>query len=188
MRQLGVAVMLIGVVLAWTGSAAASHSGWYFGSGGPRITVTMSEWKFTPATITLEAGKPVDIILENKGVLAHVFMVYTKPKQPLPSNASDRWEYVLANSYLSSPGEIMVYSRNEFIVAGTSISEITLEPGKKATLTFVPSKKGTFEFAWTNVNVAFLPGSKDRKSTRLNSSHLVISYAVFCLKKKKKNS
>src|SRR5256885_8316098 len=26
---------------------------------------------------------------------------------------------------------------------------------------------------------------RDRKSTRLNSSHLVISYAVFCLKKKK---
>src|SRR5256885_9894498 len=35
----------------------------------------------------------------------------------------------------------------------------------------------------------FLLGKKeypvDRKSTRLNSSHLVISYAVFCLKKKK---
>src|SRR6516162_11219237 len=30
-------------------------------------------------------------------------------------------------------------------------------------------------------------GSRGRKSTRLNSSHLVISYAVFCLKKKKKN-
>src|SRR5205807_6275040 len=29
-------------------------------------------------------------------------------------------------------------------------------------------------------------GKSDRKSTRLNSSHLVISYAVFCLKKKKK--
>src|SRR5256885_8990930 len=28
----------------------------------------------------------------------------------------------------------------------------------------------------------------DRKSTRLNSSHLVISYAVFCLKKKKTSS
>src|SRR5205807_7257944 len=27
-------------------------------------------------------------------------------------------------------------------------------------------------------------GCRDRKSTRLNSSHLVISYAVFCLKKK----
>src|SRR5438477_8875393 len=29
--------------------------------------------------------------------------------------------------------------------------------------------------------------SEDRKSTRLNSSHMSISYAVFCLKKKKKN-
>src|SRR5256885_3018098 len=28
-------------------------------------------------------------------------------------------------------------------------------------------------------------GLRDRKSTRLNSSHLVISYAVFCLKKKR---
>src|SRR5205814_5250680 len=31
-----------------------------------------------------------------------------------------------------------------------------------------------------------LDAKKDRKSTRLNSSHLGISYAVFCLKKKKK--
>src|SRR2546426_8131517 len=31
-----------------------------------------------------------------------------------------------------------------------------------------------------------LKNSIDRKSTRLNSSHLVISYAVFCLKKKKR--
>src|SRR2546426_1871666 len=32
------------------------------------------------------------------------------------------------------------------------------------------------------------PSARDRKSTRLNSSHLVISYAVFCLKKKNKVS
>src|SRR2546427_4466048 len=31
----------------------------------------------------------------------------------------------------------------------------------------------------------FKPGKEDRKSTRLNSSHSQISYAVFCLKKKK---
>src|SRR5260221_3994275 len=31
-------------------------------------------------------------------------------------------------------------------------------------------------------------GNRDRKSTRLNSSHTVISYAVFCLKKKKYSS
>src|SRR5256885_6662099 len=34
----------------------------------------------------------------------------------------------------------------------------------------------------------FLSALPDRKSTRLNSSHLVISYAVFCLKKKQRNS
>src|SRR5438309_7879466 len=32
-----------------------------------------------------------------------------------------------------------------------------------------------------------LDSTRDRKSTRLNSSHSSISYAVFCLKKKKKN-
>src|SRR2546426_8988464 len=34
--------------------------------------------------------------------------------------------------------------------------------------------------------VPAVPQAIDRKSTRLNSSHLVISYAVFCLKKKNK--
>src|SRR5256885_11428593 len=38
-------------------------------------------------------------------------------------------------------------------------------------------------YPWTNI-MRRLNGSTDRKSTRLNSSHLVISYAVFCLKKK----
>src|SRR5438874_7870388 len=33
-----------------------------------------------------------------------------------------------------------------------------------------------------------VPGHIDRKSTRLNSSHVEISYAVFCLKKKKKEN
>src|SRR5256885_9904983 len=40
--------------------------------------------------------------------------------------------------------------------------------------------------AAVDVNPATAPRMElDRKSTRLNSSHLVISYAVFCLKKKK---
>src|SRR2546422_7236116 len=39
----------------------------------------------------------------------------------------------------------------------------------------------TFQAKW-------VPGAIDRKSTRLNSSHGYISYAVFCLKKKKKNN
>src|SRR5438034_4863320 len=39
----------------------------------------------------------------------------------------------------------------------------------------------TGEYAWRRKGTGV-----DRKSTRLNSSHTVISYAVFCLKKKKK--
>src|SRR2546428_4827912 len=47
------------------------------------------------------------------------------------------------------------------------------------------------EHEWRRIGAALLaagvPGpSGDRKSTRLNSSHDQISYAVFCLKKKKK--
>src|SRR5260221_5359426 len=42
----------------------------------------------------------------------------------------------------------------------------------------------------TTTGVAYVSETvwnRDRKSTRLNSSHTVISYAVFCLKKKKNN-
>src|SRR5688572_31018145 len=37
-------------------------------------------------------------------------------------------------------------------------------------------------------NADYIPALADRKSTRLNSSHSQISYAVFCLKKKKKKT
>src|SRR5256885_8526318 len=52
----------------------------------------------------------------------------------------------------------------------------------------------TFKVRFWSGCVSILSSSKrldsveDRKSTRLNSSHLVISYAVFCLKKKKKKN
>src|SRR5256885_9414837 len=45
----------------------------------------------------------------------------------------------------------------------------------------------TSTVAMSVTNRSFLP-ILDRKSTRLNSSHLVISYAVFCLKKKKSSN
>src|SRR5947208_10262820 len=54
---------------------------------------------------------------------------------------------------------------NRWVVKTTSV----LQDGKRATATIVLG-----------------PGdAEDRKSTRLNSSHQIISYAVFCLKKKK---
>src|SRR5438034_6247786 len=44
----------------------------------------------------------------------------------------------------------------------------------------------TLRFAVGVIGVGRKSETEDRKSTRLNSSHTVISYAVFCLKKKKK--
>src|SRR3712207_7093862 len=56
--------------------------------------------------------------------------------------------------------------------------------------------RGTFEAAeatltfneWSGLVGCDITPDRDRKSTRLNSSHANISYAVFCLKKKKSNS
>src|SRR5437773_1626160 len=45
------------------------------------------------------------------------------------------------------------------------------------------NKRGAEKFEWAPDGV-----QRDRKSTRLNSSHITISYAVFCLKKKKKTT
>src|SRR5438874_7206257 len=42
------------------------------------------------------------------------------------------------------------------------------------------------KFAWGPMLQGLHKREEDRKSTRLNSSHVEISYAVFCLKKKKK--
>src|SRR3712207_8916030 len=49
-----------------------------------------------------------------------------------------------------------------------------------------PSSGGYRRFAWTAADAELRAwfADRDRKSTRLNSSHANISYAVFCLKKK----
>src|SRR5260221_7479862 len=48
----------------------------------------------------------------------------------------------------------------------------------------IARKHGKRSMFWADI----AQNMEDRKSTRLNSSHTVISYAVFCLKKKKKKS
>src|SRR5699024_7683141 len=50
-----------------------------------------------------------------------------------------------------------------------------------------PYSEGSWVQEWTVFYWAWVIAWRDRKSTRLNSSHVSISYAVFCLKKKKKH-
>src|SRR5256885_11631950 len=59
-------------------------------------------------------------------------------------------------------------------------------PGVSDTHALAASRRHHLHHARPNGNYGF--ALADRKSTRLNSSHLVISYAVFCLKKKKTSS
>src|ERR1039458_10802412 len=58
-------------------------------------------------------------------------------------------------------------------------------PGRPAQAEGLPHHRTTQSRKWTAARRAALI---DRKSTRLNSSHLGISYAVFCLKTKKHKS
>src|SRR6267143_5796209 len=50
----------------------------------------------------------------------------------------------------------------------------------------LPISPAPWSCRWSRASPAMPPRWRDRKSTRLNSSHSSISYAVFCLKKKKK--
>jgi uncharacterized cupredoxin-like copper-binding protein len=107
--------------------------------------VTLSEYKFTPSTIMVEAGSAVDLVLENKGSLWHYFSVYPRPAAPLKSLA-DWHQYLLAKTYLQDMGEILVHQRGaDFYAAAGRVTEVGVESGKKVTLTFTPTKKGTFE-------------------------------------------
>src|SRR2546422_3982242 len=82
-----------------------------------------------------------------------------------------------------------------------SVPLVSLEPARRATPEHLPHQDSEIEGARvdqqsfedvpmpTQVSAAHPAGVvhvRDRKSTRLNSSHGYISYAVFCLKKKKK--
>src|SRR5439155_10940158 len=63
------------------------------------------------------------------------------------------------------------------VFMANSIGQLLVSTLDDELKSFVPGVKG-----WKD-----LSSSSDRKSTRLNSSHVAISYAVFCLKKKKVN-
>src|SRR5690606_5569057 len=68
------------------------------------------------------------------------------------------------------------------------LGEVEYKPGTRPSSHFAEGREGHGYFRSIAGAVPRRPGSaarRDRKSTRLNSSHVKISYAVFCLKKKR---
>src|SRR5258708_20685034 len=63
-----------------------------------------------------------------------------------------------------------------------STRSVSLAEYRRVPATFTARQLGLVPISWTPAGVHEM--GTDRKSTRLNSSHQIISYAVFCLKKK----
>src|SRR6266403_3717531 len=82
-----------------------------------------------------------------------------------------------------------VKERDWVVVGGTRAALLQMnyrEVGRDFPVFLHPDSHEEYALARLERKVA--PGYRDRKSTRLNSSHVEISYAVFCLKKKKKKN
>src|SRR5947209_17074232 len=75
------------------------------------------------------------------------------------------------------------YKRDEFEVR--ALDDVTLDIPRKSFVAIM-GPSGSGKTTLLNL-VTGIDHATDRKSTRLNSSHANISYAVFCLKKKKHN-
>jgi uncharacterized cupredoxin-like copper-binding protein len=128
--MLGLVVLL--VALALSGAAGAPKQ---------KVTVALSEMKFTPSTITVQAGAPVELRLVNRGKQKHEFMVYARPKAGLGMDELEEWAE--ENSYFK--GLRLAVEAAGVEVVGTNIFEVEVEPGKSAELSFTPTRKGTFE-------------------------------------------
>src|SRR5699024_11458880 len=105
----------------------------------------------------------------------------------------------------STLSSTIAYSTLLFLSSAFFHSFLHSFPTRRSSDLFIGSDKGNFLFNHSDINdIAFVGYSnperekyfdaleeanllsEDRKSTRLNSSHVSISYAVFCLKKKKR--
>src|SRR5258707_15307869 len=83
------------------------------------------------------------------------------------------------------------FSTNHYIffffndTATTEIYTLSLHDALPIYAIWPPSRPGSVVGMAGRADWPAIPTTEDRKSTRLNSSHANISYAVFCLKKKK---
>src|SRR2546426_3182581 len=84
------------------------------------------------------------------------------------------------------PYTTLFRSHEEFELAPVALPSV-IDPVRGLGRFFTPLRSSTLKVAPGEPPPGRPPQPTiDRKSTRLNSSHLVISYAVFCLKKKNK--
>jgi uncharacterized cupredoxin-like copper-binding protein len=131
---LGVVAVLLALVIYGGASGAAKEQ---------KVTIVLSEFKFTPATVTLQAGVPAEMTLVNRGAVIHEFSVYTKP--PAGQKITEWDEWVIPNTYFQGIGEVNSEIVGYGTTNGTILFEFEVPKGRSVTIKFVPTRKGTFE-------------------------------------------
>src|SRR5690625_7867828 len=98
-----------------------------------------------------------------------------------PPVGTSEWSFVVKPFWEETVTEI---SNGKVSATLNSVTDINADPADALRLV----SQGTFDMTnmIANYGSGEVPALEDRKSTRLNSSHVAISYAVFCLKKKRK--
>src|SRR5262245_51299282 len=91
---------------------------------------------------------------------------------------------ITARGVIERVGQVDV-NYSFWLIAFLPCAILTIIAGWRLTLWLFPPEIESLEARREEVTATFRNTIPDRKSTRLNSSHLGISYAVFCLKKKK---
>jgi len=132
-----VAVLAVVVLVAGAAGFGAAAT------GEQQLTLTMTEFKFTPVQVSLRAGTPAQIRLVNKGAVEHEFMVYEKPKAGMMS--MDMHEWARERSYFLGVNPRVEGAGMEVERRGKDVVMVLLRPGQTASLRFTPKKTGTFE-------------------------------------------
>src|SRR5690625_5855 len=115
--------------------------------------------------------KPLQRIIVKTGLFIELPVGFEAQVRPRSGLAAKHGVTVL-----NSPGTIDADYRGEIgvILVNLSNEDFVIKDGERIAQMVIAKHE---QVQWT----------EDRKSTRLNSSHVAISYAVFCLKKKKKD-
>src|SRR5256885_6640838 len=155
------------------------------------LGVTGSGKTFTMANVIARLGRPAIVFAPNKTLAAQL---YSEFREFFPKNSV---EYFVSYYDYYQP-EAYVPQRDLFIEKDSAINEhieqmrlsCTKSLMERRDVVIVATVSAIYGIgepeSYHRMIMTLRTGDRiDRKSTRLNSSHLVISYAVFCLKKKK---
>src|SRR5690625_5454678 len=111
------------------------------------------------------------------GVVATSRVVQATPAAFAVSNVNRRAEHEIAAQFLNAPLDLI-------LAGGTNQFLPEEEGGEREDGRDITAEMQERGFSYFD-DIGRISETEDRKSTRLNSSHVAISYAVFCLKKKK---